>query len=72
MGTSADILFQRRFKGGIHVNYGKPQTGEEREISQRRLAKAIEALMAHLLQRPLTREELLGIVPINFEEKGLL
>lgn len=71
MGISADVLFQRRFKGGIHVNYGKPQTGEERELSQRRLSKAIEALMAHLMQRELTREELLGIVRIRFEEKGL-
>jgi hypothetical protein len=70
MGHSAEKLFEKRFAGGIEVVYcTKPLDGEERQFNQKRLSDAIKAVMATVLKREPTLEELLGLVPIVVSKK---
>ena len=65
MGHSADKRFEFRFKKGIEVVYRtRPVDGEERQLNQQKLSDAVKAVMAAVLKREPTPEELLGLVPI--------
>ncbi len=65
MGHSAEKLFETRFEKGIEIVYRtKSIDGEERQLNQKRLSDATKAVIAAVLKREPTQEELLGIVPI--------
>jgi len=65
MGYSAEKLFEKRFVGGIEAVYCTKQIdGEERQLNRKRLSDAVKAVMAAVLNREPTQEELLGLVPI--------
>ena len=70
MGHSAEKLFEKRFAGGIEVVYcTKPLDGEERQLNQKRLSDAVKDVIAAVLKREPTLEELLGLVPIVVSKK---
>ena len=70
MVHSAEKLFEKRFVEGIEVVYCiKPLDGEERQLNQKRLSDAVKAVMAAVLKREPTTEELLGLVPIVVSRK---
>ena len=65
MGYSADKLFQQRFRQSIEVVYcHQPVDGQEKQLNQQRLSEAVKAVLAAVLKREPTQQELLGIVPI--------
>ena len=71
MGHSADKRFEFRFKKGIEVVYRtRPIDGEERQLNQQKLSDAVRAVMASVLKREPTPEELLGIIPIAANVKN--
>ena len=70
MGHSADKRFELRFCRGIEVVYRTRKIdGEERQVNQQRLSDAIKTVMASVLKRDPTPEELLGIVPVRLPER---
>ena len=74
METRIEKNFERRFGDRIEINFTvKPLEGEERKIYHKRLSEAFRAVMAAVLKRDPTQEELLGIVPIVVpKRKGAL
>ena len=70
MGKRIEQNFERRFGNRIHISFTvKPLEGEERKIYHKRLSGAFKAVMAAVLKRDPTPEELLGIVPIDVPER---
>ncbi len=65
MGTTVGQNFEKRFGDRIAIKFTvKPLEGEERKIYHTRLSEAFKAVMAAVLKRDPTQDELLGIVPI--------
>ncbi len=65
MGTTVEQNFEKRFGDRIEIKFTvKPLEGEERKIYHTRLSEAFKAVMAAVLKRDPTQDELLGIVPI--------
>ena len=65
MSARVEKNFERRFGDRIEIKFiVKPLEGEERKIYHKRLSDAFKAVMAAVLKRDPTQEELLGIVPI--------
>ena len=70
MGHSADKRFELRFCRGIKVNYRtRAVDGEERQLNQQKISDAIKAVLASVLKRDPTPEELLGIIPVRLPER---
>lgn len=71
MGTTIEQNFERRFGDRIEIKFQiRPLEGEARKIYHARLSDAFKAVMAAVLKRDPTQDELLGIVPIVIPEQG--
>ena len=70
MGQSMEKILGKRFGEGIEIVYRtRPVDGEERQFNQKKLSDTVKAVMAAVLKREPTPEELLGIVPIVVSRK---
>lgn len=70
MGYCADKRFELRFSRGIEIAYRKRAIeGEEKQVNQQKISDAIKAVLASVLKRDPTPEELLGIVPVRLPER---
>jgi hypothetical protein len=66
MGKPLVSQFQKRFRDRIIVVYAdKPRTTVEQQVQGETLAKAVTQVIAGILKREPTQEELLGLVDIS-------
>lgn len=66
MGKPLVSQFQKRFGDRITVVYAdKPRTAVEQQVQGETLAKAVTQVIAGILKREPTQEELLGLVDIS-------
>lgn len=66
MGKPLVSQFQKRFRDRITVVYAdKPRTVVEQQVQGETLAKAVTQVIAGILKREPTQEEVLGLVDIS-------
>ena len=66
MGKPLVSQFQKRFGDRITAVYAdKPRTAVEQQVQGETLAKAVTQVIAGILKREPTQEELLGLVDIS-------
>jgi hypothetical protein len=66
MGKPLTNQFQKRFSGRISVVYAeRPGSLAEQKMQNEALAKAVAQVMAGILKREPTQEELLGLVDVS-------
>ena len=66
MGKPLVSQFQKRFRDRITVVYAdKPRTAVEQQVQGETLAKAVTQVIAGILKREPSQEELLGLVDIS-------
>ncbi len=71
MGHKTDSNFHKRFGGRISVSFrDRPFQPAESKAQNEALCKAIAEVMAGILKREPTEEELLGVVDISVYKRG--
>lgn len=70
MGTRAKEKFSERFSGGIRFIYlEKPPSVAEREMQVAGIRRAVTEVLAGVLGREPTEEEILGLNPVQKDEQ---
>ena len=66
MGEKQTANFKKRFSKGFKVVYpDKPLEGEARRLQNQKITQAVSAVLAGILKREPTPNELLGCKPVG-------